>query len=66
MTVSELIVMQKPSILLPLPWATDNHQQSNAEYLKNLGASEVIISKKENVHELKKVLLELIEDNNLD
>ncbi|SVD35229.1 uncharacterized protein METZ01_LOCUS388083, partial [marine metagenome] len=63
MTVSELIVMQKPSILLPLPWATDNHQQSNAEYLKNLGASEVIISQKENVPELEKVLRELIVDN---
>ena len=63
MTVSELIVMQKPSILLPLPWATDNHQQSNAEYLKNIGACEVIISQKENVPELEKVLRELIVDN---
>lgn len=63
MTISELIVTQKPSILLPLPWATDDHQLLNAKYLKDLGASELIISNKENAAELAKVLSELIVDS---
>ena len=52
MTISELIAMEKPSILLPLPWATDNHQFLNASFLKENGLAEIISSKKENVSKL--------------
>ena len=52
MTISELIAMEKPSILLPLPWATDNHQFLNASFLKEAGSAEIITSKKENVSKL--------------
>jgi UDP-N-acetylglucosamine--N-acetylmuramyl-(pentapeptide) pyrophosphoryl-undecaprenol N-acetylglucosamine transferase len=33
MTVSELILSAKPSILIPLPHAIDNHQFYNAKIL---------------------------------
>ena len=52
MTISELIAMEKPSILLPLPWAADNHQFLNASFLKENGLAEIISSKKENVSKL--------------
>ena len=32
----------KPSILVPLPTATDDHQRKNAEVLAKAGAAEVI------------------------
>ncbi len=59
MTVSELIYMNKPAILLPLPWATDNHQYFNAKYMKGLGLAEIVVSKKENSEILKEVISDL-------
>tara|TARA_B100000029_G_scaffold244984_1_gene242116 strand:+ start:1146 stop:2234 length:1089 start_codon:yes stop_codon:yes gene_type:complete len=44
MTIAELAASNKASILLPLPWATDNHQYYNAMYLKNHGAAEVLVT----------------------
>ena len=44
MTIAELAVSNKASILLPLPWATDNHQYYNAMYLKEHGAAEVLMT----------------------
>ena len=44
MTIAELAVSNKASILLPFPWATDNHQYYNAMYLKEHGAAEVLMT----------------------
>lgn len=62
MTLSEIIAMEKPSILLPLPWATDNHQFLNATYLKELGASEIVISEEKNSYELALLISNLAND----
>ena len=43
MTINELIIASKPSILIPFPYATENHQLYNAQVLENLGAAEVIL-----------------------
>ena len=59
MTISELLVTHTPSILLPLPWATDDHQTSNAKYLENLGAAKVLESNKKNISELASLLTKL-------
>ena len=59
MTITELMAMGKPSILLPLPWATDNHQLLNAAYLKEIGAAEVISSDEKNSQKLKDLLSDL-------
>jgi UDP-N-acetylglucosamine--N-acetylmuramyl-(pentapeptide) pyrophosphoryl-undecaprenol N-acetylglucosamine transferase len=42
-TVSELAAAGKPSILVPFPFAADNHQQRNAEALAESGAARVIL-----------------------
>lgn len=38
-TVSELAAAGRPSILAPFPFAADNHQQHNAEAMRNAGAA---------------------------
>lgn len=35
-------MLGKPSILIPLPNVSHNHQQYNAEVLKNVGAARII------------------------
>ena len=56
MTISELLITHTPSILLPLPWATDDHQTSNAKYLESLGAARVLESDKKNISALASLL----------
>jgi UDP-N-acetylglucosamine--N-acetylmuramyl-(pentapeptide) pyrophosphoryl-undecaprenol N-acetylglucosamine transferase len=41
-TLAELTAAGRPSILIPLPTATDDHQRRNAEALETAGAAEVI------------------------
>ncbi|MEO7145965.1 MAG: undecaprenyldiphospho-muramoylpentapeptide beta-N-acetylglucosaminyltransferase [Bryobacteraceae bacterium] len=41
-TVAELAAAGKPAILVPLPFAADNHQLRNAEALANAGAARLI------------------------
>ncbi|HIG64846.1 MAG TPA: undecaprenyldiphospho-muramoylpentapeptide beta-N-acetylglucosaminyltransferase [Methyloprofundus sp.] len=42
MTVSEVAAMGIPSILVPYPYAIDDHQTANAEYLVTRGAATMI------------------------
>lgn len=41
-TLAEIAAAGRPSILIPLPTATDDHQRRNAEVLAKAGAAEVI------------------------
>ena len=45
MTVSELSATGMPSILIPYPHATDNHQWFNAQFIAKKGGTEVILDK---------------------
>jgi UDP-N-acetylglucosamine--N-acetylmuramyl-(pentapeptide) pyrophosphoryl-undecaprenol N-acetylglucosamine transferase len=38
-TIEELVALNKPSILIPLPTSAKNHQSINAQYLENLGCA---------------------------
>ncbi|MGB0732261.1 MAG: undecaprenyldiphospho-muramoylpentapeptide beta-N-acetylglucosaminyltransferase [Pontibacterium sp.] len=42
LTVSELAIAGVPSVLVPFPFAVDDHQRINGEYLEKLGAGIVI------------------------
>ncbi len=42
MTVSELAAAGRPSLLVPYPFAVDDHQATNAGYLVDAGAAEMI------------------------
>jgi UDP-N-acetylglucosamine--N-acetylmuramyl-(pentapeptide) pyrophosphoryl-undecaprenol N-acetylglucosamine transferase len=41
----ELALMQKPNILIPLKTSAHNHQQLNAEYFEQMGASIILRDK---------------------
>jgi UDP-N-acetylglucosamine--N-acetylmuramyl-(pentapeptide) pyrophosphoryl-undecaprenol N-acetylglucosamine transferase len=43
LTVSELAIMGRPAILVPLPQAIDDHQKLNARILRKAGAAEVLL-----------------------
>lgn len=42
-TVAELAVLGKPAILVPYPYAVDDHQRANAEVLVQAGAARLIL-----------------------
>ncbi|MGE5632999.1 MAG: undecaprenyldiphospho-muramoylpentapeptide beta-N-acetylglucosaminyltransferase [Caulobacteraceae bacterium] len=44
-TLSEITALGKPSILIPFPYATDNHQEYNARALEKNGAAVVILER---------------------
>ena len=55
-SVAEIIVAKKPAILIPLPIATDNHQEYNARYLSDQGLATLILEKDFSVDALAKEL----------
>ena len=44
-TIAELAAAGRPSILVPLPTAADDHQRKNAEVLREAGAAELVEQK---------------------
>jgi UDP-N-acetylglucosamine--N-acetylmuramyl-(pentapeptide) pyrophosphoryl-undecaprenol N-acetylglucosamine transferase len=45
MTISEITAQGKPSLLIPFPFAANNHQEHNAQALARAGAAEIILEK---------------------
>ena len=44
MTVTEIANLAKPSILIPLPNVSHNHQLYNAKVLENIGAATIVLN----------------------
>ena len=63
--LSEIAVCKKPAILIPYPYATDNHQEKNARTLEKLGAAKVLLDKDLNMENLIKIVSEIRESDNL-
>ena len=54
MTITEISTVGKPSILIPLPNVSQNHQLYNAKVLENIGAAQIILNNeltKDNLNE---------------
>ena len=64
MTVAELACAGTASILIPFPYATDDHQTANAGYLADRGAALLIPEQQLRVQRLQEVLHDL--DQNRD
>ncbi len=64
-TISELQVMGKPSILIPSPYVTANHQEHNARSLERDGGAVVILENELNGELLYKQICQLINDKSL-
>jgi UDP-N-acetylglucosamine--N-acetylmuramyl-(pentapeptide) pyrophosphoryl-undecaprenol N-acetylglucosamine transferase len=61
-TLAELSAVAKPSILIPYPFAADDHQRRNAEILKEQGAAEMILNADLNGERLAASVLTLARD----
>lgn len=61
-TLAELACAGKPSVLVPFPHATHDHQSVNASYLSNAGAAVVIQEKQLNAQVLADTILGLMSD----
>lgn len=59
-TVTEIINNNKPSILVPLPNVSHNHQQYNAEVLESIGAAKIIQNDELMAENLHKEILEML------
>ena len=42
LTVSELMAAARPAIMIPFPFAVDDHQTANAQYMVDTGAGQII------------------------
>lgn len=63
-SVSEIMAMGLPSLLVPLAIAMDDHQTINAEPLKNLGAADILPESRFTAESLKSILMERLNDSN--
>ncbi len=61
-TLAEVTAAGKPSILVPLPSATDDHQRTNAQALAAAGAADVLLQADMNGRELARRILALADD----
>jgi len=59
LTVAELAIAGVPSILVPYPYAVDDHQTSNAKYLVDNGAAVLVQQNELTVNRLLELLTEL-------
>ena len=62
MTITEISNLGKPSILIPLPNVSGNHQLYNAKVLENVGAAKIILNDKLNGNNLSDAIKEIVTD----
>ncbi len=60
--VAELAAAGKPSILVPFPFAADDHQRHNAQALARAGAARVVLDREMNGERLAEEILALAAD----
>ncbi|MGA7158875.1 MAG: undecaprenyldiphospho-muramoylpentapeptide beta-N-acetylglucosaminyltransferase [Acidobacteriaceae bacterium] len=61
-TVAELCAAGKPSLLVPLATAADDHQRKNAEVLVEAGAAEMLLQRDASAETLRAALVGLLTD----
>lgn len=59
LTVSELAAAGLPAVLIPYPYATDDHQKANANYLVSHNAAILLDQKNISVDQMSEILMEL-------
>ncbi len=60
-TITEITKLGKPSILIPLPNVSHNHQYYNAKVLEDVNAARIIDNDKLNAEDLNKTIEEILE-----
>ncbi len=64
-TLSEICVLGKPSILVPSPNVTNNHQEYNARALADNNAAHMILEKDFNINTLYNSIMTILSDKKL-
>jgi UDP-N-acetylglucosamine:LPS N-acetylglucosamine transferase len=59
-TLAELASLGKPAVLVPYPFAADDHQRANAKILVDAGAAQLILDKDLNADRLATALEQLL------
>ena len=59
-SLAEMTVLGKPMILIPYPYAADNHQEKNGRWLVNGGAARMLVEKELSAEQLKEEIKELL------
>lgn len=62
MTIAELAVTQTPAIFIPFPFAAQDHQTHNAQYVQGLGAAEMIVQSELTADRLSAQILSMVND----
>ena len=62
MTCAELTAVGLPAVLVPYPYAADDHQRRNAEVLVRAGAAEMILDRELSGERLAAALRTLTDD----
>ena len=62
MTITEISIVGKPSISIPFPYATENHQEYNAKVLEKVGAAKIILDADLDFNILNSTINEIISD----
>ena len=65
MTITEISNLAKPSILIPLPNVSNDHQMHNAKVLENIGAGKIITNDSLNGEILNKTIKSIVLDKNI-
>ena len=64
MTITELSLVGKPAIFIPLPSRGANRQIDNAKVMEKLGAAKIITNEEVNYNNLAEMIDELVKDRN--
>jgi UDP-N-acetylglucosamine--N-acetylmuramyl-(pentapeptide) pyrophosphoryl-undecaprenol N-acetylglucosamine transferase len=62
-TIAELCAAGKPSVLVPLPTAADDHQRKNAEVLASAGAAVLLLQRDATPEVMERTLVDLLTDS---
>ena len=62
MTITEISNLAKPSILVPLPNVSNNHQLYNAKVLEKIGAAKIILNDELTGEKLNKEILKIVDN----
>lgn len=65
MTITEIAIVEKPAIFIPLPSQSANRQEDNARVLEKLGAAKIILNNQINADVLSKEIDSIINDEDL-
>lgn len=66
MTITEISNLAKPSILVPLPNVSNNHQLYNAKVLEDIGAAKIILNDELNEKILNSYIEEIVLNKNIE